>query len=289
LLTGGISRPHDEMFHLIGINGMKEHALLDTGSPCSFLNFSFFQKLSLNLIPCLQSFFTVSGEEFKTHGKCFVNVDFAGNNKRIMFYVVNSPIKVILGIDALKILNVSLQFSSQKDAVLHTVVNSVSVKQDEFFDKFKLPLNISNENLVHLKSLLWEFKDIFSLSEYDIGQTHKVKHSIHTKECKPTYSKQFRLPFSQKQEIQRMTNEMLDNGIIEECSSPWSSPAMLVKKKDGSSRFVIDYRKLNDATEKDRMPIPNIDDLLDNFINDLLDNLSGSSIFFSIDLAGPTR
>ena len=58
---------------------------------------------------------------------------------------------------------------------------------------------------------------------------------------------------------------MLKKGIIEESYSPWSSPVVLVTKKNGKTRFCVDYRKLNEITKKDNHPIPRIDDMLDKF------------------------
>ena len=68
---------------------------------------------------------------------------------------------------------------------------------------------------------------------------------------------------------------MLDRGVIEPFTSNWASAILLVTKKDGSTRFCTDYRKLNDCTEKDAYPIPMVDECLDA--------LAGSKWFYCMD------
>jgi hypothetical protein len=73
-----------------------------------------------------------------------------------------------------------------------------------------------------------------------------------------------------------MLDKMQRHGVIEESKSPWSSPVVLVWKKNGDLRFSVDYRKLNDFTKKDCFPLPRIDDTLDT--------LAGAKLFSTLDL-----
>jgi len=85
-----------------------------------------------------------------------------------------------------------------------------------------------------------------------------------------------RIPFQMREEVNKIIEDMRKQGVIEESQSPWMSPAVLVKKKDGSIRFCVDYRKLNSKTVKDSFPLPRIDGILDQ--------LSGNTWFSTTDL-----
>ncbi|GJT63670.1 putative reverse transcriptase domain-containing protein, partial [Tanacetum coccineum] len=86
----------------------------------------------------------------------------------------------------------------------------------------------------------------------------------------------YRLTPSEMKELSEQLQELSDKGFIRPSSSPWGAPVLFVKKKDGSFRMCIDYRELNKLTVKNRYPLPRIDDLFDQ--------LQGSSVYSKIDL-----
>ncbi|GFX21614.1 hypothetical protein TNCV_1400281 [Trichonephila clavipes] len=121
-----------------------------------------------------------------------------------------------------------------------------------------------------------EFEDVFSRNSSDIGHTTVTQHRIDTADHPPIKQHPRRLPFAKQEEVGTLLREMQENDIIEPSSSPWASSIVLVRKKDGSTRFCVDYRKLNDVTKKDSYPLPRIDDTLDT--------LSGHKWFSTLDL-----
>jgi hypothetical protein len=86
----------------------------------------------------------------------------------------------------------------------------------------------------------------------------------------------YRLSHSQKDTMEALILQLLKKQVIRPSVSPYSSPTILVKKKDGTWRLCIDYRKLNKLTIKNKFPIP--------VIEDLLDELHGAKVFSKIDL-----
>lgn len=126
------------------------------------------------------------------------------------------------------------------------------------------------------KKLLQKYAFIFANEGTKFGRTSIVKHQIDTGEARPIRQAPRRVPLAKRDEAKQIMENMQKNGIIEPSTSPWSSPVVLVKKKDGSTRFCVDYRKLNEVTKKDSYPLPRIDDTIDT--------LSGAKWFSTLDL-----
>ncbi|XP_022030328.1 uncharacterized protein LOC110931233 [Helianthus annuus] len=129
-----------------------------------------------------------------------------------------------------------------------------------------------------IQTLLKQFEDIFQ-EPTQLPPSRQCDHKIVlTNEEAAINQRPYRYPAGQKDVIEKMTQEMLDSGVIRESQSSFASPVVLVKKKDGSWRMCIDYRKLNNATVKNRYPIP--------LIEELLDELHGATIFFKTGFKG---
>ena len=124
-----------------------------------------------------------------------------------------------------------------------------------------------------LLDTLMQYTDVF---QPDLGETDVIQHRINTGTSPPIRQYPRRLPYAYREETRKQIAEMLDQGVITPSHSPWASPIVLVRKKDGTFRFCIDYRKLNSVTIRDAHPLPRVDDLLEA--------LNGSSIFSTLDL-----
>jgi len=224
------------------------------------------------------------------------------------FLVVDSLIApVILGIDFMKRHKVTLDFTTTPVGI-H--LNGVKLAQQELpqelqemwkarcnekskvcaaailddgtvdpVDECSIPLfnaetsydfpNCENESLA---SVITEYKDIFRTTP---GMSNETQHYIHTTGS-PARVPPRRVPVHYREEVEAQIQQMLEQGIIEESSSPWMAPAVFVKKKTGELRICVDYRELNKKTTKDAYPLPLPDEVQNR--------LAGATIFTTLDL-----
>ena len=137
--------------------------------------------------------------------------------------------------------------------------------------------HLTSEECRQLQMAMAARKHLFAKGKGDLGRTDIVQHRIHTGDQPAIKQRVRRYPAARREEERQLVEDMLAIGIIQESNSAWSSPTVLVKKKDGTTRFCIDYRRLNQATKVDAYPLPHIEDSLNT--------LGGARFFCSLDLA----
>ncbi|GBN39237.1 hypothetical protein AVEN_219660-1 [Araneus ventricosus] len=139
-------------------------------------------------------------------------------------------------------------------------VVDIIARPQEFSGAQHLPSTLENFQILNekqrsaVRKLLNEFQNLFSTCDADVGHCNMAQHRINTGDHPPIKQYPRRLHLAKKEEAEHLIKEMVDNGIIEESSGPWASPIVLVKKKDGSTRFCVDYRRLNEITKKTVIP-----------------------------------
>ncbi|GKA33455.1 putative reverse transcriptase domain-containing protein [Tanacetum coccineum] len=122
-----------------------------------------------------------------------------------------------------------------------------------------------------------DFPEVFPEDLSGLPPTRQVEFQIDlVPGAAPVARAPYRLAPSEMKELSEQLKELSDKGFIRPSSSPWGAPVLFVKKKDGSFWMCIDYRELNKLTVKNRYPLPRIDDLFDQ--------LQGSSVYSKIDL-----
>jgi len=135
---------------------------------------------------------------------------------------------------------------------------------------------VSDDDRIKFQNLFKRYRDVFAFSDDQLGRTSFVQHVIKTGDAAPIKQRPYCTSPETKQEIDRQVNDMLEKGIIQESVSPWSSPVVLVKTKNGQFRFCVDFRAINQVTRKDSFPMP--------LVSDTLDALSGTQYFTTLDM-----
>nr|GEU70257.1 hypothetical protein [Tanacetum cinerariifolium] len=136
------------------------------------------------------------------------------------------------------------------------------------------PKPASHPDLI-IESLLTKFRPLFE-PPHSLPPPRPHDHHIPlAPNTNPINSKPFRYPHYQKEIMTPLIKDMLTDGVIQPRQSPYSSPILLMQKKDGTWRFCVDYRALNAATIRDRFPIPTVDELLDELHGSKIDLRAG--------------
>jgi hypothetical protein len=175
----------------------------------------------------------------------------------------NSAIKILKGTKMIE-LNEIASVGQIKNEAISSVLKKIKMG------------NISPKIRDEFLEMIKEFSFLF-LQEGDYFPACSIaEFSIDTITDKPVCSPPYRTPFALRSELKNILDNYLSNGIIEPCISPWNSPSLLVRKKDGRWRLVVDFRKLNSQTHQYHYPLPSLEDSL-SYLRD-------STIFSQMDL-----
>ena len=160
-------------------------------------------------------------------------------------------------------------YGDEDENVFHTLPSYM----EDMYNKSKE--NLNPEQQQQLKDILIEHQDVFAENEFDLGTFDAMEHEIDTGDARPIKQGIRRTPACFANEEEGHLQKMLKAGVIEESTSPWASAPVLIRKRDGTVRWCIDYRALNNVTAKDVFPLPLVDECLDT--------LSGNVWFSKLD------
>ena len=254
----------------VGLNIAQKqlHSLIDTGASRSLVRYNTWLEICRfnHQTPILQKgeiLRSLSGHELHTMGRTSMYIE----GRSVSVYVVRDLFHdILLGGDALEILETDINYKTKSVTLGGTKYDCKDASnKDESMGE------------VQTEAEKWEerFPEVFS-TKGGLKCTNNTVMEIDTGNAEPIKQRPYRIPLRKRKVVEEEIDKMLAEGIIEPSTSPWASPITLVPKKDGEVRFCIDFRKLNSVTKSDAGPIPHV--------QDILDNLSGASVFSLMDL-----
>lgn len=256
------------------------YGLLDSGSVISILGNDCYNLLSTYGFPLNPdhkiTVIAAGGQKIQSIGCVSLPIVFENLSHIIKAHVIpeiDSPL--ILGVDFWSKFNICPKYLRNVDCLAYSdalILNS-SVNCNDFLYSYK---NLNENEKLIANTIIKQYNNI-SFERKGLGRTTVVTHKINTGEAEPIKQRYYRLSPEKQRIMQQQVDEMLSLDVIEPCESPWSSPVLIVGKKDGNPRFCLDSRKLNSVTIKDAYSLP--------YISEILDNLREAKFLTSIDLS----
>jgi len=262
------------MFKEITIENKNLYALLDTGSHLSLMRKDIFMSLSASKLCESEVLLTgIAQGQVKTLGHFQTTVTVDNLNFPLTFHVIPSEalnVAVILGTDFINQAEITIDQNGITVNKPSALVFLSQIKlQPERDETIHTDLIIDNESRNAVEKMMSTYKP-------NKTKTTDIVLSITLKDETPIYQAPRRLPPREREIVEKQVDDWINERIVEPCSSEYASPVVLVKKKDGSPRLCVDYRKLNKVTVKDKYPLP--------VIEDQIDRLAEARVFSTIDL-----
>lgn len=237
-------------FVSVEIFGKQWLGLLDSGASISCMGAGSLEFLTDQNIPFKKlssSLATADGQKQNIVGLITTKIRYKGIDKEIDLFIVPSLTQQIyLGVDFWRIFQLAPNLISE--IVVHSESDS----------------NVCNLNSKEQRALQDTIKMFPSFTEKGLGRTNLMEHVIDTGDAVPIKQRHYPVSPAVQAMMYVELDRMIDLGVIEESSSPWSSPVVLVRKP-GKNRLCLDFRKVNQVTKKNANPIAHIEGLLARF------------------------
>jgi len=266
-VRGGGGRPRV----CLEVNGIRVTALLDTGSTHTLVHNRIYNQMPkltpLYAAPTLRS---ITHHELPIRGACVVKI--AGIPTEVLV-CESLGVDLLIGSNLCKSAIIDFQKETFSLGDKHYPMSTTREQFCPLMATSSLPKAASSV----INKVLDAYQDTFSPKETPVNVAKSLQPAvIDTGTMEPIRQRSYRLPFAKRQKVDECVEEMLRDGVIRPSDSPWASPITLVPKKDGTTRFCVDYRKVNQATRKDSHPLPHI--------QDIFDQVSGATMFSTLDL-----
>lgn len=265
-LTVEEHRPENRIFETIKIGDRTYKALVDTGSTRSYISKEIYEENSKNPDKEKISRMKITVADGRTvdiEHRIYPEIEI--QQRKITHELFVLPTEkpsnlVIIGMDILKRTGATINWNNDVKETPHETRTEKQTKPPFRIQK-------STELTEHQQKILEEtIRTEFERCEKSPKGNTWVEHRIKMKHNEPIKQKYYPRNPKLQQIIDEHVQEMLQNGIIEKSDSPYSSPVVLAKKENGKYRFCIDFRKVNEASEKDAYPLPQIDHTLEKLI-----------------------
>ena len=309
--NGMQAAPTGPMLRAVGKLGrLRTHFLFDTGANASFLSQAFCKRHGLRVTPSVQAVTLANGVEASGLGRVEANVSLGSYQAKVDLNVFPlSGADVVLGSDWMAAVNAEISYlegsitidcpkggraklvageDNSADYVLSTLQLLQLQKADELAELYVVQVKPTSEDAggdlaggpatqARLDALVDEFKEVWSEPPPGVNRKLGIEHEIpmepgHKPPCRPAY----RLSAEEEAALERMLTDHLAKGWIRPSSSPYGSPVIFVRKRDGTLRMVHDYRAVNALSRFSAWPLPRIETLLEK--------LHGATVFSKLDL-----
>lgn len=253
----------NRIFMEIKIEGNPYKALVDTGSTRSYITSNIYYRCvnATTRVEMENKEITMADGSITDSKKALnLNIEIEEEKSKRIMYVLPGASEAIIGMDILKEIGMEIKWgkNSGKKQTAESRHTSETMKTEEKKNPPEDCLLI-NERQQLEKLLEIEFEKSDSSPK---GNTW-VEHKIKLKHNEPVKQKYYPRNPKLQAKIDEHVDKMLEEDVIEESSSPYSSPVVLARKDNGEYRFCIDFRKINEISEKDAYPLPQIDDTLE--------------------------